>query len=409
MDQIKLKPEVDERFVYIASRHWVALLWRAALPALIGAGAAFLFVVRVLGREPDFLGREPPIFDLINAGLLLTLVVTAALVIYTWLDWRNDHLIVSNQRVVHEDRTLWLAYMYEIIPIDQVQNVNVMTENIFQYTLKYGRVEIHAAGPTSPIIFDRACRPAEIQQQVLGEVQRQKRTMEQKRLSATVARRLDPNAPPPDPLPLPDKLGPRQGPFYTLLPLGPMMQSGIITWHRHWVVLVKHMIWPVIAVVVWWLLLAAVLRFGWFEPAIAGIVLFLLFAAVAFFFYWQYEDWRNDIYILEPTRIVDVQRLPLGLFEHRREASLAVIQNVSASSPNIIARIFGYGNVLIETAGVGGNFTFDHVPNPDLVQRIVFEYREAFRWQQREREWNNMLNIVDMYHRTGHRGNSPPP
>ncbi|MBV9792186.1 MAG: hypothetical protein JOZ51_28635 [Chloroflexi bacterium] len=63
----------------------------------------------------------------------------------------------------------------------------------------------------------------------------------------------------------------------------------------------------------------------------------------------------------------------------------------------------------IETAGVGGNFTFDHVPDPDQVQRMVFEYRERFKWQQRERDWNNTLDILEVYQQIYQRGNSSQP
>lgn len=404
-----IRPEGDERFVYIADRHWAALVMRAIVPVLVGVVAIVFLGVRMLSRQPDFLGQEPPPLDALNVVLLVSVLVTIAITAYIWLDWRNDHLIVSNKRVIHEDRTLWLSYHYETIPLDQIQNVNVRTENVFQYVLHYGRVEVQAAGPTEPIIFDRACRPVEVQQKVLGEVQREKRTLEQKRLAATVERRLNPKAPTPPPIPIEaaDEVASLNKPLQAVLPLTPVVQNGIITWHRHWVVLLEHLVWPFVASGVWLALLWAIPRFNLLGPVATFGVLFGLFVALLFFFFWQYENWRNDVYVLEPTKIIDIQRLPFGLYEDRREATLGVIQNVNASSPNLFARLLGYGDVLIETAGAGGNFTFDHVPNPDQVQRLVFEYRERFRWQQREREWNNTLNIIDLYYRTHNSGNSP--
>ena len=411
MADVHLRPEGDERFIYVAHRHWVALVLRAVVPLVIAVVASVAFGVRSLGREVDFLGRRPPIFDPLNVVLLISLIVTVAIILYIYLDWRNDHLILSNKRVLHEDRTLWLSYIYETIPLDQVQNVNVRIDNIFQYVLKYGRIEIQAAGPTEPIVFERADCPGEIQRQVLAEVQREKRSQEQKRLTATVEHRLNPNLPAPPPLraAVEDQIGTTQGLFYTVLPLRPVSQDGVITWHRHWVVLLKFLIGPVIAFGVWLVLAWSIQRFGFLEPTTGILVLSLLLIATLFYAYWQYENWRNDIYILEPSKVIDIQRLPFGLFEDRREATLGVIQNVNASSPNISARLLGYGDVLIETAGAGGNFTFDHVANPDQVQRIVFEYRERFRWQQREREWSNVLNIVEMYHQANQPGNPSQP
>lgn len=411
MAKVNIRPDQDERFIYIAHRHWVALLIRSLIPTLVGLIALVVFVSRALSREPDFFGQPPPLLDPLNALLFVSALVTLAILAYIWFDWRNDHLIVSNKRIIHEDRTLWLSYIYETIPLEQIQNVNVRIENVFQYTLKYGRIEIQAAGPTEPIVFLRVEGPADVQRQILGEVQREKRTQERRYLEATVARRIDPNAPPPVTLPAPifQRASTVQTPLQAALPFGPLIQNGIITWHRHWIVLLKNMIGPFVALILWLLLLYAIPRFDLFDPTIAPIVLFLTFAAVVFYFYWQYENWRNDIYILEPSKVIDVQRLPFGLYEDRREATLGVIQNVNASSPNVIARIFGYGDVTIETAGVGGNFTFDHVPDPDQVQRMVFEYRERFKWQQRERDWNNTLDILEVYQSIYQRGNSSQP
>lgn len=398
MSDIHLKPKGDERFIYVAHRHWSALAIRESVPILVALVCVAVLALRFLGREPDFLGREPPLLDALNISLVVSLVVVSAIALYIYFDWRNDHLIISNKRVVHEDRTLWLAYRYETIPIDQIQNVNIRIDNPFQYVLKYGRIEIQAAGPNEPIIFERADQPGEIQKRLLDEVQREKRSQEQTRLQATVERRINPNAPPVPPLRVEaqDQIEILNRPLQAWLPLGPQLQGNTIIWHRHWIVLVEHLLWPFLMLLIWFGLLWVVPYYGLLPPTASAVVLAILLLLIVFFFFWQYENWRNDIYILEPTKVVDIQRLPLGLFEDRREATLGVIQNVNASSPNLVARMFGYGDVLIETAGSRGDFTFDHVPDPDQVQRIVFEYRERFRWQQREREWNNTLDIVDL-------------
>ncbi|HEX6292448.1 MAG TPA: PH domain-containing protein [Herpetosiphonaceae bacterium] len=411
MAKVNIRPDQDERFIYIAHRHWVALLIRGLFPALFTLGSALVFVLRTLSSEPDFFGQAPPLLDPINLMLVLVALISFAIIAYIWLDWRNDHLIISNKRIIHEDRTLWLSYIYETIPLEQIQNVNVRMENVFQYTLKYGRIDIQAAGPTEPIVFLRVERPAEVQRQILGEVQREKRHQEERRLAATIARRLDPQATVPlrPPPPISQRATTLPSALQSLLPFGPIIQNGIVTWHRHWIVLLKNMIVPIVAFLVWLLLLYLIPRYGLMEPGTMVVVLGLLLVVIGVLVYWQYEDWRNDIYVLEPSKIIDIQRLPFGLYESRREATLGVIQNVNARSPNVIAKLLGYGDVLIETAGAAGNFTFDNVPDPDQVQRIVFEYRERFKWQQREREWNNTLDIVELYQRMHQRGNSPQP
>lgn len=407
--QVRLRPQGDERFIYITGRHWAALVIRALAPLLIAIVAAMIVIVRALDREADFLGRQPPLFDLLNIGLLGVAALALAITIYIFFDWRNDHLILSNKRIVHEEITPWLSFRYETIPLDQIQNVNIRIENIFQYVLKYGRIEIQAAGPTAPIVFTRADCPGDMQRRILDEVQREKRAQEERRLKETVAQRINRAAPPLEPPNLPSHaaIGVSHTVWETLFPIRPIQQGQTIIWHRHWIVLLQYLIAPLLSFVGWSLLTVLIPRYDLLSPTSTIITLGVLLLLILLFFYWQYELWRNHIYILEPTRIIDVERLPFGLFEDRREATLGVIQNVNATSPNLIARMLSYGDVLIETAGQAGNFTFDHVPDPDAVQRIVFEYRERFRWQQREREWANTLNIIDMYFQAGQRGNSP--
>src|SRR3712207_6609290 len=192
MRQPHIRPEGDERWVYVARRHWIALLMRAAVPLLLGLIFGVLLLWRLLGREPDFLGREPPLLDAINALLVLAGGVILAALVYIYIDWKNDHLIVSNKRLILEDQTLLLAFTYETISLERIQNVNVRVENFLQYALKYGRVEVQAAGPTAPVVFDRARRPAQIQTELMKEVSREKREQEQRRLAAAVQRRLNP-------------------------------------------------------------------------------------------------------------------------------------------------------------------------------------------------------------------------
>jgi len=410
MAQPRIRPEGDERWIYVAHRHWIALLMRSAVPLLLGLMLGVLLLWRILGRGPDFLGRVPPILDLVNVLLVVAGGLMVAALVYIYVDWKNDHLIVSNKRLILEDQTLLLAFTYETITLDRIQNVNVRMENFLQYALKYGRVEVQAAGPTAPIVFDRAQRPRQIQTEVMKEVNREKRDQEQRRLATAVQRRLNPNAPsPPTPVvPVEQGLRTTNSRLQSLFPLGPVLQGSTITWHRHWLVLVGKLLLPTFALLGWLVALVVLPRLALLGAAATTLVLLVALIAIAFSFFWQFDNWRNDVYILEPTRLIDLARLPFGLFEDRREAPLGVIQNINASAPNLIARIFGYGDVLVETAGTLGNFTFSDVPDPDQVQRIVFEYMERFKWQMREREWNNAIQIMEMYDQARRGGTNSP-
>jgi hypothetical protein len=410
MSQPRIRPEGDERWIYIAHRHWIALVMRSAPLAAGLLLAGGLLAWRVLGRQPDVLGRISPLLDALNAGLVGIGVLLACALIYTYIDWSNDHLIVSNKRLIFEDQTLLLAFSYETIPLDRIQNVNVRVENFLQFLLKYGRVEVQAAGPTAPIVFSRARYPNQIQVELMKEVNREKREQEQRRLKAAIQRRIDPTAPVPAAMQVPVEYGLRtvQSRLQSILPLGPVLEGATITWRHHWTALFKRLLAPMLALLVWVIALLFLPRLELLSPAVTTLILFVLLVGIGFAFFWQYSDWRNDLYILEPSRLIELSRLPFGLFENRREAPLGVIQNVNAGSPHLLARMLGYGNVLVETAGQGGNFDFDHVPDPDQVQRIIFEYVERFKWQSREREWNNALTIMELYEQARQNGTNTP-
>jgi uncharacterized membrane protein YdbT with pleckstrin-like domain len=187
-----------------------------------------------------------------------------------------------------------------------------------------------------------------------------------------------------------------------------VIEGSTITWRHHWTALVRRLMLPSLALLGWIIALVVLPRLGLLSAAATTLSLFVLLVVIGFACFWQYSDWYNDLLILEPSRLIDLSRLPFGLYEDRREAPLGVIQNVNAGAPHLIARILGYGNVLVETAGQGGNFDFDHAPDPDQVQRLIFEYVERFRWQTREREWNNALTIMEMYEQARRSGTNPP-
>lgn len=392
--------------MHIARRHWVALVTRSAIPFGVGLLTAAIIAGRGFNREPDFLGRQPPLIDGLSAILLIIGLMMLAVVVYIYYDWRNDFLIASNKRVIIEDRTLFLSYRYEIIPLERVQNVNIRAEGL-QKLLGTGRIEVQASGPSAPVVFERVRQPAVVQQKIMSEVNREKRDQEQLRLQAVIQKRVNPQAPlPPSPqVPIErDLSGNTQG-LAALLPFRPSLVNGTITWHKHWIVLLQNLLWPFAATLGWIGLLVALPRFALLSPTATTLVLFVGLIAIIAFYFYQIDDWRNDVYVLEPTKIIDVSRLPLGLFENRVEASLGAIQNVNSTAPNLVAQLLGYGDVLIETAGMAGNLTFDTVPRPDQVQRMIFEYVDRYKWTQRERDWGNALTIVEQYHQF----RTPPP
>lgn len=87
--------------------------------------------------------------------------------------------------------------------------------------------------------------------------------------------------------------------------------------------------------------------------------------ALANFLYWFF-----NIYIVTNERLVDIDFLYL-LYKRFSEAELSKIQDISFTSGGILAAIFDYGNVNIETAGEQPNLIFEKIPHPEKVVETI--------------------------------------
>lgn len=80
--------------------------------------------------------------------------------------------------------------------------------------------------------------------------------------------------------------------------------------------------------------------------------------------------WFFNIYIVTNERVVDIDFLYL-LYKRFSQAELTKIQDLSYASGGILATVFDYGNVIIETAGEAPNLEFEKVPHPEKVVETI--------------------------------------
>jgi hypothetical protein len=138
---------------------------------------------------------------------------------------------------------------------------------------------------------------------------------------------------------------------------------------------------------------------GTTPPLIIGSCLFLSFPLFLWFL-WRWEDWSNDVYMLTSNRIIDIKRTPWFMRESRREGELDKIENINYDIPGIIAHVFNFGTVVIETAGRAGNFVFEWVFDPAGVQADIFrrmgeleENKKQSERQKREQELQEWFSV----------------
>lgn len=413
----------DEVAVAFARKHWIALVESLWLPGLFLVVSVVLTVVlSVFGS-----GRIAAI-----AGLFSFLL----LVVWIWwlyVDWINDDYIVTTKRVIHIERILLIREERHEAPMEQIQDMTMQTTGPLARLLDFRDLVIKTAG-LGPITFARLPNAEKIKNKIF-EVRKaamERRAAEEKgQIQQAIRERLglhpqpveeQLSAPPTMPVPQRRKKVIHRGALGRLINyIVPRLReetNNQIIWRKHWLVLIKNLWMPGLGILFSTALLIATLTYPgpWaFIPApLFPLGAAILWLASVIWYLWRYDGWRNDVYIVTDTRVIDVTGSPFHVYgESRREGTFDVIQTIYYDIPNFFARLLNMGNVYIDTAGTSKAFTFEQIHSPSEVQEEIFHrmvaYREqtqqAARQQQRE-EFSEWFRI---YHQEARQAGSPPP
>jgi CRP-like cAMP-binding protein/uncharacterized membrane protein YdbT with pleckstrin-like domain len=402
-----------ERLLVLARKHlyaFVRSLWPVVL-LLVAAGT-------LLSLAYIFDWRNFWVFA--GSGLLGAAAV--GLFFWLWLDWRNDYYAVTNKRVVHLDKTVLLSESREEAPLESIQDISIVMPSIMGRLFGFDDLNIQTAGAKGTVLFKTVGNAAWIRDKLFEQMERARAEERDDRIDG-VRRRLErefgrsgegaftfAQVEPTGAQPAGHGVGRpalmllRRARGY-LIPYMRLEEAGVVTWRKHWFRLIDRIAGPFILVFMLAQLgFAALLRLAAPPPRFEGVFWTALVMGIllGFFVIWyRYEDWRNDVYQLTDDRIIDVEKLPLGLREERREASLSMIQDIGYEIPGVIANLLDYGNVFIETAGREAVFTFSWVHEPRQVQQEVFARMDAFRERaqrlQKEQRANELLDWFATY------------
>ena len=131
---------------------------------------------------------------------------------------------------------------------------------------------------------------------------------------------------------------------------------------KHWIKLVP----PIFA----WLLLTVALL--WWLPTSIGFIIILLTAIVPLI---EYINWKYNLWAVTNMRVVDES----GFFtRYSKESPLDKINNVEYDQP-ILGRIFGYGNVDIQTAAELGETKYELIHHPKLLKDTITHAQEEYK------------------------------
>lgn len=394
-------------------------------------------------------------FDTFNVWLLWLAIGSYLIVDYLFYDWSNDDLILTNRRILYEEYTPLFRDFRLQTQIENIQSVTAKIETFFQNWFGHGTLIIQSAGQTR-LIFNGAGRfypmafgpvdsskppdkeklkPDNPSLQYLGKTQGYvsddfKPTTEAKtrirkrvsRMQQEIQGKLDDLKKQRNPLELRElvekqvygKSGPVAAPTVALprsnaglgwlIPPNPEIigdQQGTIIWRKIWLFELLYLIPPIGLLVLLIFALITEYNLDLFDTSTTVVGALVAFLVIAVWIWYVVTDYRNDLYILSTSTIVDVDKTPLGR-EDRRQANLGQIQNVNYETTiigNLLSAVgLGYGDVFVETASNVGRFTFHNVPNPRNVATTINDYLDAYRRGERERNLRESLQLLAEYH-----------
>ncbi len=325
-------------------------------------------------------------------------VLGLALSIWRWLDWRNDYYIVTDRRVVWLEKVIGLYDSRQESPLHMVLSVSVSTD-LLGRTLGYGDVIIRTY--TGQITFKNVNDPrsmAAIIEQQWSKAKNAREREDREVVAAALQRGLEPgdsdepgpetSAPPRQSLIEPEEQSARAengtGLGHWTFEVR-FEESGVITYRKHWAVLLRFIALPSSAIMLLVTLigghLGGLIRI--FEPGAATLASLALLVPAGLWWLYQYMDWANDLYQITPENIVDVYKKPLAR-ELRKLAPLENVLGTEVKRKGIFGLLLNYGDVVAQVGTA--EFTFEGVLDPNRVQQDIVRAQEAFLERRRELE-----------------------
>jgi len=108
-----------------------------------------------------------------------------------------------------------------------------------------------------------------------------------------------------------------------------------------------------------------------FIPGNFILISFLSWYLLTFAFaFSQFLRWFFGVFIITDERVIDID-FPNLLYRSIAQTKIDKIQNVSIKTGGYIRSLFGYGNVLVQSAEAVPQIIFEAVPNPERVAEVL--------------------------------------
>jgi hypothetical protein len=178
-------------------------------------------------------------------------------------------------------------------------------------------------------------------------------------------------------------------------------QGDSITYRKHWWVMLRSTFLPFMGILTAFGILAAAssYRINFLNHQMLMIIAVFLLLSMLFWWFYAYTDWKNDIFEINPSQIIDIDRKPLGK-ESRRVAPLDAILSIHYEKRGLLQVMLNYGTVYISVGNQ--QLTFDDVYNPSTVQQEIFarmgDRQEEANRSETDAEKDRLAQWFRLYH-----------
>jgi len=396
----------NEEVLLITRGHWWAYFRAIWLPLLVMFG---LWILAFTVQEPV----------LTIALFAISIVVPGGILLYLYIEWRNDSIIVTDERIIRITHTIMtFSESFNEIAVSSIQEANAEYPGFdpFARIFNYGTVQLRTAGSAGNFELHFIPNPEKLQDLILedrrlfDERQAQKH---RQRMRAELERWIGDEQSGQNQTSESSESGtaPKQKNFsFSPLRTRILLDDGGIKYRKHWQVWLRAMSMPFI-----FFIFAIALFVG--APLVegAGIILgtigLVLFIVGGVWFLWSDWDWRHDYYIVNDTMIILVHQRPLLLQDENDQILLKQVDNVVAETNGIMRQLLRYGNVRISLVGGDTHKIFEDVPRPLEIQGEISRRQARMKQSQDERSAREQRELIgeylSVYHQASAQGQLP--
>ncbi|MHC1740710.1 MAG: cyclic nucleotide-binding domain-containing protein [Anaerolineaceae bacterium] len=382
--------------LYLVSRHHVFFLLVKLFPIILVSLGVFAWLFYT-----SFTSQLNSILWIVLA--LIALAFGSLFCVWEYLAWSNEYFALTKDRILEQKLLIGLFESRQETPLTAILSVGMNTSFLGRL-IGYGVVTARSYTgnltipriPNSDLVllyleYRRKC--------IMADQQRQ----EKESMHAMLDNRLHPEHTASRPSPSLENEKPVPVNYYSnsfsdLLARLFMLRrekDGAVIYHTHWWILLKKLLLP--SLLLLFVVVTSLARFFDLISVDAVLVysLALILAVVGWcWWFYQYIDWRNDVYIITSDQLVDMNQRPLGT-QDKKSAPIKNIQTVEYQRNGIIGMALNYGTVKIQIGNE--ELTFDNVYNPSVIQTEIFNRFREFNEHARKMEQKRMTDWFSTY------------